>query len=122
MAVLFFPARFPCRFGWSARLASVLLLVLLQSAALRAAEQRTIPLQCRLGEGPWRACAMEVQRVGLEWQLLIDGRRISFRHDPRGPLRMQVPGSDWREVDSRWIEPSSLCWDGVCARGQFPLD
>jgi hypothetical protein len=25
-------------------------------------------------------------------------------------------------VNSRWIESSSLCWDGVCARGDIPLD
>jgi hypothetical protein len=44
------------------------------------------------------------------------------RLDQRGSLRMQEPGSRWREVDSRWIESSSLCWDGICARGDIPLD
>ena len=66
---------------------------------------------------------MEIRSIGVEWQLLIGGRRISFRHDQRGSMRMLEPGSSsWREVDSRWIEPSSLCWDGVCARGDIPLD
>ncbi|MEB3200042.1 MAG: hypothetical protein VKK62_05910 [Synechococcaceae cyanobacterium] len=87
-----------------------------------AAEQRMFPLQCRLGNGPWTACAMEVEQIGLEWQLVIGGRRIRFRHDPRGPLRMQEPGRDWRSVDSRWEDSRDLCWDGVCARGDIPLD
>ena len=97
-------------------------LLLVMALPTRAADQFRVPLQCRLGQGPWRACAMEVQKIGEAWQLVIDGRRIGFRHDPRGSLHMQEPGSPWREVDSRWIESTSLCWDGVCARGDIPLD
>ncbi|MFN7898316.1 MAG: hypothetical protein ACK5N0_01435 [Synechococcaceae cyanobacterium] len=104
---------------WFTATALVLMVLL---APLRAAEQLRVPLQCRLGQGPWRPCAMEVQKIGEEWQLVIGGRRIAFRHDQRGSLRMREPGSAWREVDSRWIESSSLCWDGVCARGDIPLD
>jgi hypothetical protein len=25
-------------------------------------------------------------------------------------------------VSSRWEDRNSLCWDGVCARGDIPLD
>ncbi|MFM8276574.1 MAG: hypothetical protein ACKN89_06220 [Cyanobium sp.] len=102
--------------------ASLVLLALVLLAPVRAADLLRVPLQCRLGQGPWLPCAMEVHKIGEEWQLVIGERRIGFRHDQRGSLRMQEPGSGWRQVDSRWIESGSLCWDGVCARGDIPLD
>ncbi|MFN6134510.1 MAG: hypothetical protein ACK46L_16685 [Synechococcaceae cyanobacterium] len=103
-------------------LTAVLLLLMVLVGPVRAGENLRVPLECRLGQGPWLPCAMEVRKIGEDWQLVIGGRRIGFRHDQRGSLRMRKPGSDWRLVDSRWIEDSSLCWDGVCARGDIPLD
>jgi hypothetical protein len=80
-----------------------------------------IPLQCRLGQGPWQDCQMRVEQLGAHWFLLIGGRRIEFRHDGQGAVTMQEQGRT-REVTSRWGEDQTLCWDGTCARGEIPLD
>ena len=83
----------------------------------------SIPLQCRLGNGTWQPCRMEVMAVGSHWTLQVGGQRLEFRHDGRGGVTMQQQGSGgWRSVSSRWEQPQDLCWDGVCARGAIPLD
>lgn len=81
-----------------------------------------VPLQCRLANGPWQDCQMQVEQVGVHWFLLVGGQRIEFRHDGRGTVRMLQPSGDWQPVNSRWLENSNLCWDGICARGDLPLD
>jgi hypothetical protein len=83
---------------------------------------RLIPLQCRLGGGPWRSCQMRVEEVGSHWWLLVGQQVLEFRHDGRGSVTMQEASGGWRAVNSRWEEETSLCWDGVCARGDIPLD
>jgi hypothetical protein len=104
------------------------LLVLVASQPMRAeatadADRRgTVALQCRLGGGTWQPCQMQVERVGSHWWLLIGGQRLEFRHDGRGQVTMQQGNGDWRQVDSRWGEDASLCWNGVCAKGNIPLD
>ncbi len=103
-------------------LTALFVLVVVLGGPVRAGEQLRVPLECRLGQGPWLPCAMEVRKIGEDWQLVIGDRRIGFRHDQRGAILMQHPGGGWRLVDSRWIEDSGLCWDGVCARGDIPLD
>jgi hypothetical protein len=65
---------------------------------------------------------MEVRQVGAHWFLQVGDQRLEFRHDGSGTVRMQRQSSGWRAVDSRWQEDTSLCWDGVCARGDIPLD
>lgn len=90
--------------------------------ALALPEGSGIPLECRLGDGPWQSCRMEVQQVGTHWVLLVGRQRVEFRHDGTGAVRMQKDTSGWRPVSSRWNEDTSLCWDGVCARGDIPLD
>jgi hypothetical protein len=80
-----------------------------------------IPLQCRLGDGPWQDCRMRVEEVGAHWILLVGGRQIEFRHDGSGTVTMREQGRV-RAVTSRWQEDRSLCWDGTCARGEIPLD
>lgn len=99
------------------------LLLAATAPPLRAAEEPPlrIPLQCRLGDGPWQACQMQVEQLGAHWFLLIGERRIEFRHDGRGTVTMQEEGQS-RPVTSRWLEDRSLCWDGTCARGDIPLD
>jgi hypothetical protein len=87
-----------------------------------AAPMMSIPLECRLGEGPWRDCSMQVEQIGAHWTLIVEGERYEFRHDGRGSVRMLSSGEGWRPVSSRWNEDTSLCWDGVCARGDIPLD
>ena len=80
-----------------------------------------LPLQCRLGDGPWQDCQMRVEEVGAHWFLLVGDRQIEFRHDGSGTVTMQEQGRV-RAVTSRWLEDRSLCWDGTCARGEIPLD
>ncbi len=81
-----------------------------------------VSLQCRLADGPWQDCHMQVEELGLHWFLLVGGQRIEFRHDGRGKVTMLKPSGGWQPVNSRWVETTDLCWDGVCARGDIPLD
>lgn len=60
--------------------------------------------------------------MGMNWVLRIGDRTIEFRHSGDGAVRMQqVPGA-WQPVTASWQPDTSLCWDGVCARGDIPLD
>ena len=82
-----------------------------------------VPLECRLREGAWQPCHMQIEEVGGHWWLLIGDQRLEFRHDGRGSVTMQEhPTGRWQPVSSRWQEDTSLCWDGVCAKGDIPLD
>ncbi|MFN9547299.1 MAG: hypothetical protein ACK6AD_09570 [Cyanobacteriota bacterium] len=80
-----------------------------------------IQLDCRLGPGAWQACQMVIIDPGREWFLVVGKRRYRFQHDGTGQMRMAVDGR-WREVTPRWEEGGHLCWDGICARGELPLD
>jgi hypothetical protein len=112
------------------RASGLLLLPLLLVAALGAGLERAIagglgdaeiPVECRLGAGPWQPCRLRVEEVGAHWFLLVGDRRIEFRHDGSGTVTMGE-GGQARPVTSRWLEDRSLCWDGTCARGDIPLD
>lgn len=65
---------------------------------------------------------MEVERIGSRWWLVVGDQRIAFRHDGHGTVQMQRSGSPWQPVTAHWNADTSLCWDGVCARGDLPLD
>jgi hypothetical protein len=65
---------------------------------------------------------MEVVRIGSQWALVVGAQRWEFRHDGRGSVTMQHGAGSWRPVSSRWKDHNSLCWDGLCARGDIPLD
>lgn len=65
---------------------------------------------------------MEVVIIGSQWALVVGRQRWEFRHDGRGSVTMQHGADSWRPVSSRWEDRNSLCWDGVCARGDIPLD
>lgn len=91
-------------------------------AVVAGGEPLSLPLQCRLGQGPWLPCRMEVQDVGLHWFLLIGSQRIEFRHGGDGAVRMLRGEGPWRPVTAQWQADTSLCWDGVCAKGEIPLD
>ena len=82
---------------------------------------RPIPLDCRLGDGPWQRCQMEVIELGRRWFLVVENQRIEFRHDGTGHVRMGRDGR-WQTVTPRWGEDQSLCWNTLCARGDIPLD
>jgi hypothetical protein len=103
--------------------AAVLLVAQAPWPAKAAPEQAAeVGLECRLASGPWQRCRMEVERIGSRWWLLVGDQRIDFRHDGRGSVQMQRSGSGWQPVTARWNPDTSLCWDGVCARGDLPLD
>jgi len=91
-------------------------------AAVARPIAQAIPLECRLGQGPWLACRMEVVAIGSQWALVVGAQRWEFRHDGHGSVTMQHGEGPWRPVRSRWDDQNSLCWDGVCARGDIPLD
>jgi hypothetical protein len=80
-----------------------------------------IPLECRIDEGPWQSCRMEVLHLGRHWFLQIGPERFEFTHDGTGQVRLGKNGV-WTEVTPRWAEDQSLCWGRVCARGEIPLD
>lgn len=101
---------------------SVGLLLLAMLGAGAGGLAAPVPLQCRLGDGPWRPCVMRVESVGLAWQIQLNGEQISFRHDGRGRVRMRRASQEWVPVEARWSDDAALCWDGVCARGDLPLD
>ena len=65
---------------------------------------------------------MEVEDIGLHWVLRIGAQRIEFRHSGDGAVRMQKGSGSWQPVTATWQPDTSLCWDGVCARGDIPLD
>ncbi len=99
----------------------LLMCLLLASSGGAAADSLEL-VRCRMSPGPWRSCQMEVQEVGQRWELLIGGERIRFHHDGHGTVRMQRQRHPWQVVEPRWNADSALCWDGVCAQGDFPLD
>ena len=91
-----------------------------------------VPLRCRIGDGPWQSCSMQVERPGERWAIQVAGRQIAFRHDGSGIVTMHdpstsspaAPGADrtWVPVETTWIAGPALCWNGVCAQGDIPLD
>jgi hypothetical protein len=85
-------------------------------------QPQAVELQCRLSGGPWLPCRMEVQDVGVNWVLRIGKERIEFRHSGDGAVTMQKGAGPWQQVTAIWRPDTSLCWDGVCAKGDIPLD
>jgi len=84
--------------------------------------QDPVQLRCRMGNGPWRDCRMVVEQIGAAWSLQVGSERIEFAHDGRGQVRMQRGRAAWVPVQSRWGQDATLCWDGICAKGDIPLD
>lgn len=80
------------------------------------------PVRCRLAGGPWAACVMTIEQLGERWWLELGGKRVEFRHDGKGTVQMQRLPGQWQTVKSQWSDDQALCWDGICAKGQFPLD
>jgi hypothetical protein len=107
----------------------LLLVVLgLASLAIRAdispparAQGPPVSLECRVAGGPWKVCRMEISDPGRKWVLVVGQRRYRFEHDGTGHMRMAADGR-WTDVTPRWDRDGSLCWDGLCARGEIPLD
>ncbi|MFM7674506.1 MAG: hypothetical protein ACKO5F_02710 [Synechococcus sp.] len=89
-----------------------------------AAPAGTVHIDCQLAGGPWQPCDLQVESIGERWKVLVGPRIYEFLHDGSGTVRMrQGPGGEgWREVQSTWTADAALCWDGLCARGDIPLD
>lgn len=98
------------------------LLLAFASVSAALAQTEVDGLQCRLSGGPWQPCRMEVRDVGLHWVLRVGELRIEFRHGGDGAVRMQKGAGPWQPVRATWQPDTSLCWDGVCAKGDIPLD
>ena len=94
-----------------------------------------ISLRCRDNNGPWLDCQMHLHDVGRRWDLTMGGRRFEFVHDGKGIVSMRRwpaeakghrPGvavpPPWSPVTVFWGEDQALCWDGLCAKGEIPLD
>ncbi|MEB3265881.1 MAG: hypothetical protein VKN13_04630 [Cyanobacteriota bacterium] len=109
----------------AATVAPLLLMPLFGAHPLLAQEQgmgSSVSLECRLADGPWQQCRMQVQQVGEHWFLVVGRRQFEFRHDGSGQVTMQQNNGQRRSVSATWQADASLCWDGVCARGAIPLD
>ena len=91
-------------------------------AAVPTPTPQAIPLECRLQQGPWQPCWMEVVTIGSQWALVVGAQRWEFRHDGSGSMTMRQGAGSWRTVSSRWEDRNSLCWNRVFARGDIPLD
>lgn len=99
-----------------------LVTLLCHGATAGAQAALTVPLECRIGSAPWSPCTMTIQRFGEHWWLQVGAQRLEFRSDGRGSITMRDGSGSQRAVQPIWREPRSLCWDGVCAKGDLPLD
>ena len=89
--------------GWLACV-SVGVLLLLGGLTAARAQALNLPLQCRMGEGAWQPCRMEIQTLGEHWWLQIGSERIEFRHGGDGSVRMQRAGA-WRAAIGTVVVP-----------------
>lgn len=105
------------------RLFQWIVVLALQGVAVESAAGASDPLTCRLQQGPWLPCTMQLDGNGLGWRLRIGAQlSLQFRHDGHGRVHMRRGSEPWQPVQARWLADASLCWDGVCARGAIPLD
>ena len=79
-------------------------------------------LRCRQLPGAWQRCHMQLDASGLRWTLQFGHHSVEFRHDGHGQVSIRRAPGRWRAVQARWLADASLCWDGICAQGAFPLD
>ena len=96
--------------------------LLCHGAAAGAQAALTVPLECRIGTAGWTPCTMTIQRFGEHWWLQVGPQRLEFRSDGRGSITVSDGAGGRRPVQPVWREPRSLCWDGICAKGDLPLD
>jgi len=83
---------------------------------------QSIALECRLGAGAWQPCTMTVLQLGEHWWLQVGNQRLEFRSDGRGSVSLRSGQGPLRAVLPVWSREQALCWDGVCAKGNLPLD
>ena len=101
-------------------MATLLSMQILLSPAARG-ETQAIAVECRVGQGAWQTCQMEMVDQGRQWFVVVGQRRYAFQHDGTGHMRMGV-GGGWQEVTPHWGPDQSLCWGTICVRGDIPLE
>ena len=57
----------------------------------------------------------------IRWTIKLGLRRFEFRQDGSGMVQMRASAA-WIPVETTWIVGPALCWNGVCAQGDIPLD
>ena len=65
---------------------------------------------------------MTIQSLGEHWWLQVGNQRLDFRSDGRGGVSLRGLHGEVRLVQPVWAADRALCWDGVCAKGDLPLD
>ncbi len=95
---------------------------LLAMADARAQSALSLPLECQLRQGHWQPCTLTIQQMGEHWWLQIGEQRLVFRSNGRGEITLSDPAGVTRTVQPIWTAQRELCWDGVCTKGDFPLD
>lgn len=81
-----------------------------------------VPLECQLQGSGWQPCTLTIERMGEHWWLLVDGQRLDFRSDGKGSVTLSDASGRSQAVQPVWTAQHALCWDGVCAKGDLPLD
>lgn len=110
---------FRCRL---ASIAALVLAPLLPLAQARAEANLQVPLECQLNQGSWEPCTLTIEQMGEHWWLQIGAQRLDFHSDGRGSVTLSADGSRPRAVQPIWTAQQALCWDGVCTKGDLPLD
>lgn len=82
----------------------------------------SVALRCRINGAPWQPCAMEIDRLGEHWWLVIGVRRFEFQHDGHGQVTLSDTVQGPRRVTPEWRGQGVLCWGDLCAEGAIPLD
>ena len=93
-----------------------------QAVSPSALGQQALPVQCRRLPGPWRVCRLTIESLGRHWWLQVGRERWVLRADGRGGLTLESGAGPARPVQPLWQLDRSLCWDGHCIKGSFPLD
>jgi len=102
--------------------AAMVVLPLLTVAAARAQSALNLPLECQLNQGPWQPCTLTIEQMGAHWWLQIGEQRLVFHSNGRGSVTLSDQAGASRTVQPMWTAQRELCWDGVCTKGDFPLD
>jgi hypothetical protein len=102
--------------------ASLLLAPLVNIWPAQAETSMSLPLECQLHQGQWQPCTLTIEQIGEHWWLQIGRQRLVFRSNGRGSITLSDGAGATRTVQPVWTAQQALCWDGVCTKGEFPLD
>ena len=101
---------------------ALLCMQLVPVAGVRAEERLSVPLECQIQRGRWQPCTLTIEQMGEHWWLQIGAQRLDFRSDGRGSTTLTEGGGTSKAVQPMWTAQRTLCWDGVCTKGDLPLD